>query len=564
MSETKTNGSMTNAEAMAMVAQYRALTSIMLDRMAFMRQAGITFDGLRDEYEIFGYDRLISAKQYRDEYARGGLAKAIVDCYPKATWRGGVEVFEDEDPKVSTQFEKDWLALVDQHNVWNKLQAVDTLSGLSTYAVMLIGAPGELEMPLPKGKPGAILYLSPFPGGGGPGPNQNSIAAQDSFVDATIKELETDIRNPRFGLPKLYQLKRTDVSNPALQKPVHWSRVLHVAEGCLDNEIYGPPWLECVWNLLIDLRKVTGGGAEAFFSRADQGMHIDIDKDVQITEPQKQDLRDQIEEYNHKITRALRTRGAKVTMLGSDVANFASPVDAIIKQIAGTKRIPLRMLTGSEQGELASSQDEGNWITQVQDRRTGYAGPLIVRRFVDRLIEFGYLSKPAQYEVGWPVEEDLDETEKADLAVKLATANKTFGSLLFTDDFIRDKTFDLEPLTDEERKADSDRAAERMQAQQDAMGGPTGGGNVVPFKAAADVEMLRVLTAAIQTGNTAVIERVLELDRKAVLPVPVHYGTADANSTLCGRQSNPEFIVSDKQSVTCANCLNLIGGQPGA
>ena len=42
-------------------------TQVLLDRMQWMRQAGITFDGKRDEYAIFGYDRIVTNQQYRDE-----------------------------------------------------------------------------------------------------------------------------------------------------------------------------------------------------------------------------------------------------------------------------------------------------------------------------------------------------------------------------------------------------------------------------------------------------------------------------------------------------------------
>jgi hypothetical protein len=78
---------------------------VLLDRQAFMKQAGFQFDSKRDLYAIFGYDRIITGRQFRDEYARGGLAKVIIDTYPEATWRGGVEVYEDEDTKTNTAFE---------------------------------------------------------------------------------------------------------------------------------------------------------------------------------------------------------------------------------------------------------------------------------------------------------------------------------------------------------------------------------------------------------------------------------------------------------------------------
>jgi hypothetical protein len=82
----------------------------------------------------------------------------------------------------------------------------------------------------------------------------------------------------------------------------------------------------------------------------------------------------------------------------------------------------------------------------VKDRRTGYAEPVIMRPLVDRLIEYGYLPTPAQYEVGWPVEESMDEKGKSDFAMTLANVNKTFDGVVFTEDEIRDMAFDKEPL----------------------------------------------------------------------------------------------------------------------
>src|SRR3990167_10550664 len=56
-------------------SEIRAAASHVLERMQFLRHAGITFGGARDLYEIFGYDRLITTRQYRDRYARGGIAE---------------------------------------------------------------------------------------------------------------------------------------------------------------------------------------------------------------------------------------------------------------------------------------------------------------------------------------------------------------------------------------------------------------------------------------------------------------------------------------------------------
>lgn len=453
-------------------AEMRALTnSVLIDRLQLARQAGISFGGARDEYEILGYDRIITSKQFRDEYARGGIAGRIVDALPNATWRGSMEIVEDEDPKHNTSFEQAWKDLDTRLQIQAKFLRVDKLAGLSTFAVLLIGAPGDLETELPKGKPDDLAYLTPFSGGGGPaGSSRSRVESMDS--DCTVAEYEVDPANPRFGLPLFYRLKRTDFVTPQLSRPIHWTRILHIAENLLDDEVHGQPTLERVWNLLTDLRKVTGGGAEAFWLRANQGLHVNVDKTMSNTDAAFaiERLKEQSLLYKHQIDRWLRTKGTDVEVLGSDVANFESPADAILTQIAGARGIPKRILTGSEMGELASSQDRDNWKDQVNGRQTGYAGPYIVRPFVDRLIRYGYLPTPAKgpmaYEVRWPHIQTLTAQEKVEGAKGWASVNSTQGSVVFTDEEIRDRWEGMPPLTDEQREEIAKRKAEAAAAEQ--------------------------------------------------------------------------------------------------
>ena len=159
----------------------RALSTVLLERMMFARQAGMSFHGARDTYEILGYNRVLSYKEYRARYMRGGLAKRIVDVYPVAVWRAGAEVYEDEDPKVNTPFEKAFADLDARLSVWSRFQRAHILAGLSTYSVMLIGVKGggdagdlSKELPRGNGTPDNIIYLEPFSGGGGPGGDQTT------------------------------------------------------------------------------------------------------------------------------------------------------------------------------------------------------------------------------------------------------------------------------------------------------------------------------------------------------------------------------------------------------
>lgn len=497
-------------------------TSILLDRLQFARQHGVTFDGKRKEYEIFGYDSIITYRQYRDEYARGGIAGRVVDVMPDACWRGEIpfEVIEDEDPEKDTEFEKAWKNISLKHKIPTKFQRADRLSRLSTYSIILIGAPGQLDTELPRAKNGdSLLYFKPYSGGGGPG-NNSDRRMVDSGARATIFEYDENPSSSRFGEPLTYTInffQRRLVAGESPLPKVHWSRVIHVAEGLLEDEVFGQPVLERVWNLLIDLRKVTGGGAEAFFLRANQGLHLDIDKDMALdaTKDTVEALKEQAEAYKHQLTRWLRTRGVKVETLGSDVANFAAPADAIITQIAGARATPKRILTGSEMGELASSQDRENWKDQVDGRQTQHCGPNIVRQAVDRFITYGYLPTPKkgplEYQVKWPHIQVMTEAEKSDGAVKWSQT-KVGEDPVFTDAEIRDKWYGMAPLSDEQRMEIDERKAQAVQRQQDAMAARQPE-EMLRAAQADDEELIEILAAAIRSGSTEVIETICGVKR---------------------------------------------------
>lgn len=503
----------------AVAQQFRALSSVLMNRMRWFQQAGITFGGHRNLYHVLGYKRTLTYEDYRDRYARDGIAKAIVDTWPSATYRGGIEIFEDADSKEDTAFEKAFKELDGRLGFWQRLQQVDTLAGLSTFAVLLIGATGKVDEEMPKGS--QVLFLKAFSGGGGQTGINRSLRSVGIDSATSVLEWETDSESERFGEPKYYSIRTADASLGYALAKVHYSRVIHIAEGCLEDDVFGVPVLESVWNLLDDLSKVTGGGAEAHWLRANQGLHLDVDKDMGLPSPggkpptssglsrdERTDLRDKADEMQHQLQRVLVTRGVTAKQLGSDVANFGPNADAILKQIAGSKGIPMRILTGSEMGTLASEQDAANFDSRVKDRRTGYAGPKVIRRTLDRLIKYGMLPTPKKYEVGWPVEESMDEKGKSDYANGLANTNKTQGSIIFTDDEIRDMAFDMEPLTLEQKTAQQKQLPAAQPVREDAV---VAGEPQPQLKAAELAETLKALEEAIENDDLKTIGEIIAL-----------------------------------------------------
>jgi hypothetical protein len=425
-------------------ARLRTAAQALVSRSRFMDNiAGITFHGRRDLYRACGYSRTITPQMYRSRFRRNGVAARIVTAAPKHTWRGGAEIIES-DASEQSQFELAWEALERRLNVWAIFHRADILAGLGRYAIILLGTPGDLETPLESLAADSLVYLTPF-----------------SEEDAQIEKFDTDIKSPRFGLPAFYAVRRlapsatTRVNTPEIVgRRVHYTRVLHIADSLLDDHVYGIPRLEKVWNLLDDLEKVTAGGAEAYWKRVDQGLILDLDPMVQIAKdpatgryPQLDALKDQIDEYEHDLRRVLTTRGITATPLGSEVTSISADVDGLMALISAASEIPQRILMGSEQAKLAGTSDADNWDERVLDRRTEFAGPQVVKPFVDRLIRLGALPQPAgSWEVKWPEIKNLNENQRADIAGKWAALNKSAAQIVVTGDEIRDHCLGLDPL----------------------------------------------------------------------------------------------------------------------
>lgn len=423
----------------------RALTAALVGRarLGGGGLASTTFHGKRHLYEALGYPQRITLQEYRAMFHRNAVAGRIVESKPQATWRAGGEVIEDEDPDVETTFETAWRELDERLRIWSVFSRADVLAGMGHYSVILIGAPGKLEEPLEKLN-GGPLYLQPF--------------AED---DARIDQYDLNTESERYGQPLYYALARlTNLSTTSDRLPIptsatlsgkrcHFSRVLHVPSDCaLDDLVFGLPRLERVWNLLLDLEKVTGGGAEAFWKRADPGMQLELNPDVDFTPADEDKLDADLDAYTHGLKRILKTRGIDVNPLTSQVADFRGPASAIFDQLSAGTGIPQRILMGSERGELASSQDTEAWYERITDRRNEFARSFVVRPFVDKLVLLGALPKPAHYDVRWPEMRNLSDSQRAEVATKWSLLNRNANQVVVTAGEIRDRVLGLPALTD--------------------------------------------------------------------------------------------------------------------
>lgn len=377
--------------------------SALVARSQLLGQLGMSYGTDRNMYETLGYPSDVSLTDYYTQYIRQDIAKAIIDRPSATTWSGEILLLESRE-KDETPAEEAWKELCNRLMLKNKFQRLDRLTCLSTYGVFLLGlsdvkSSEGFERPV-TGKNLELLYVKPF-----------------DALDAEILAYETNSNNPRYGMPLLYSIT---VSTPNKQSSqvlrVHHSRVIHVVWDALKDEIVGTPLLLSVFNRLKDLEKLIGGSAEMFWRGARPGYQGKIDPDYQMTDTMQENLKDQIDEYEHNLRRIIVNEGMSLDALASQVADPTNHVDVQIQMISAVTGIPKRILTGSERGELSSAQDQAQWYGLISERRKEFAEPKILRPFIDKCIEYGVLPSPTEdYSIQWEDIFTTSDKAKADV-----------------------------------------------------------------------------------------------------------------------------------------------------
>lgn len=429
-------------------------TSTFLGRQQGMAQLGLYFDGMRDTYASAGYDKSIDFKRYLARYLRQGIAKRVVNIVADESWRLDPDVVEGDNldtARDDTEFVKSWRFLANggqtsegetQLGLLHYMHRLDRVAGIGHYAVMLLGLddgkkleePAEAESLKRLGVNG-LLYVSVFDEG-----------------SATILEYESNIASPRFGRPTIYNLTIQN-GNTSASHRVHWSRIIHVADGAITDDYTGTPRLEAAWNQLIDLEKVMAAVGEAAYRlmiptiifstrdgyelpRVDSRMSPDKQQEIEEAIAARSD---QMDDIVHGLRHTMEVDGMEPTILQGTLQDPTASVQAIIDLISAATGIPQRLLLGSERGELASSQDEENWAKVVEYRQGKFITPAIIRPVVSRLIWLGILPLPRNgaFVVRHQPLLQTKQTEVAVVASTMADALQKIGAKVKVKEFVR-------------------------------------------------------------------------------------------------------------------------------
>jgi hypothetical protein len=380
----------------------------MLDNSMAAGYLGKQFEGDRDYYEKLGYPKDLLFEHFLAKYMREDIAARIIDFPAEETWGDGVTIIDGSEDDVvdDSPFSVEFAALSERLRLAHYCERVDKITGVGRYGALLIGVAGDAPLSAPVERLNSaadVLYLRPF-----------------AEINADIHSFVNDATDARYGLPALYNVTMmagtTGAGTTTMQ--VHWSRIIHVAENLLDNEVYGIPRLQRVYNRLDDIMKSVGGSAEATWKLMRKGGIFRLAPDARLSPEEETAFEEQIDEMDHGLRRYLQLRGIDYQDLGSEVVDPTGNVDLILSLISGATGIPKRILIGSERGELASSQDERNWAKRVAKRQRNWADPTVLRPLVDRLIRWGALPAPStgRYHAKWWPLAETTALEQMELA----------------------------------------------------------------------------------------------------------------------------------------------------
>lgn len=415
--------------------------SPLLSRSRLAAFLGSTYGGNRDVYDVLGYKKNLLYNDMRARYDREHIAARIVDAPAAATWSNPPVVIPEGLVGENKRFLEIWDELLLRLEIFSKFDRADKASGIGEYGIIYIGlrAGGAVENPVSrKFKADDILFLSIF-------------AQENAQVDKFV----VDPTDSRFGEVETYTVNTgKQVSNMrSFSIPIHASRVIHLAEGLLEDEVFGLPRLQKVYNLFDDLAKVVGGSAEFYWRIADRGLHADINPDLELEDGDETALSTEINDYIHNQNRVIQTRGVTVKSLGAETADPRGPFANIIALISGATGIPQRVLMGSERGQLASSQDKASWNDKISERQRLYAEPRILRRFINTLINWNILPN-IKYRIHWPVVFPQTEEERSVIAARISSSARNLatakmqGGKVISDEEFRNKFLDLEDEAD--------------------------------------------------------------------------------------------------------------------
>ena len=392
-------------------------------------------DTLHNIYLDFGYPAQLEFRNFWNMYRRFGIATNVVELPVDTGWVT-TPTFE-APPEFINAFDK----LNDRIKLWTRIKGLDTRQRVGRYAGIFMRIRDGLDPSKPI---------------------EGVVSGDAALVDAVplyesqleVIESDQDPRSDNFGQPILLQYRQSVAGNRNEEThstiSIHVSRIVFAAEGADDGWIYGIPALEPIYNSLMDLRKIIGGGGEGFYKNASQNIIFDLKEGFSsiALKEKLEKFNEQYDEFSrNRFRRAMWTPGMESKTLDSQLISPKDFFDVAINDVAAGSQIPATILVGKQTGRLASNEDSRQFLSVVQSRRENFM-TVLTRGVIDWLIDHGVLPS-AEYMLIWDDLLARSDSEKLDNSKKMVDVNKSQfesgGDTVFTGEEIREAA-GFEPL----------------------------------------------------------------------------------------------------------------------
>jgi hypothetical protein len=407
----------------------------------------------RNHYIDFGYPEQVTFAQLWQMYQRNGYANAAIEATIDRVWSDNPWFQIGEEAKRENPAEKQLADHLRKIRFWQHASEADRRSMVGRYGALIFRFADNKRMHEP---------VDTVPGG---------IAGLVEVIPAweqqlTVSTWETDELSEAYGRPTMFSFNEAAFDS-AREKTrsfeVHPDRVLIWSR---DGTVHGESMLLPGFNDLITLEKVIGAGGEGFWKNAKSAPVLTIDQEARLEQMAQamnvkpdelaDKMDEQVKDYQQGFDAMLLLQGIKAETLGVTLPQPEEFILGPLRSFAASFQIPEKILSGSQTGERASTEDASQWSKRCNSRRVRQIIPTL-ESAIERFQRYRLVNE-ANWMVEWSdlTEDSADKRiERSDRMAGINEKHVRSGGIdpVFTENELREaagyEPLDEEPPTDD-------------------------------------------------------------------------------------------------------------------
>ncbi|KTT15855.1 anti-CBASS protein Acb1 family protein [Pseudacidovorax intermedius] len=400
-----------------------AVNSYELQRARADFLLGMGLDAKRPTaWSQYGYKQELTFADFKLAYDRGGAGHGAVHKLLEKCWQSLPRIKQPAADK-ETEWEKKVGATLRKVAAWQKLRDFDRRNMVGRYAALIYRVRDGKALRDPLGTASELVDLIP-------------VFEDQIQVTAWIEDKEDE----NYGQPAMFQIRTRspNATKDTQAKPEDWldvhpSRVQILAEGSVGDMFDGVPLLQAGFNSLVDIEKLSGGGAESALKNSARTVVFQYDKEsapqalttenpdgtVQV-KTVRQVHEEQTRGLNRNQDASIVLQGGKAETLQTTVSDLSPQFGIAANLFAASVRIPFTILFGQQTGRLASDEDKADFAARCASRQANELTPML-EQFVRRMQAAGIIDA-GEFEIEWPPVDAPSDADKLANLIKAADA----------------------------------------------------------------------------------------------------------------------------------------------